>query len=271
MEYAFEGGELETKDSRHESFFTRAIVEGLRTGKADIDGDGCISVQDLHEYVYDHVKRSVSHQSPTLSVAEGAGKICVVENRLYRIIAGLPPYLRRSVLSTSDYAHFQAVDQLSQLLFDPDRRTVASVQATLQYLVDKDDSRLVAGHADDVLHRARTMSQRQRSGPPRYFRRPRWLHFVTVRPRSHETEWIRRVLLHTIPSLIGRFILGVGRVIADLSESNEKKSKPKPPRLPDSEGKRQAVGWLTITVVLGLILASWLPNNSPKPVGAPCR
>jgi caspase domain-containing protein len=269
MEYAFEGGELQTKDSRHESFFTRAVVEGLRTGKADIDGDGCISVQDLHEYAYDHVKRSVSHQSPTLSVAEGAGKICVAENRLYRVIAGLPPYLRRSVLSTSDYERFQAVDQLSQLLFDPDRRTVASVQATLQYLVDKDDSRLVAGHADDVLHRARTMSQRRRSGPPRYFRRPRWLHFVTVRPRSHETEWIRRVLLHTIPSLIGRFILGVGRVIAELSESNEKKSKPKPPRLPDSEGKRQAVGWLTIIVVLGLILASWLPNNGPKPVDAP--
>jgi hypothetical protein len=58
-------------------------------------------------------------------------------------------------------------------------------------------------------------------------------------------------------------------VIAELSESDEKKSKPKPPRLPDSEGKRQAVGWLTIIVVLGLIVASWLPNNSPEPVGAP--
>jgi hypothetical protein len=269
MEYAFEGGQLASKDSNQESFFTRAIVEGLRTGKADIDGDGCISVQDLHVYTYDHVKRSVPHQSPTMSVAEGAGKICVAENRIYRVIAGLPVHLRRSVMSTSDYERLQAVDQLSQHLLDHDPRTVGSVQATLQYLVDKDDSRLVAGRAAEVLHRTRTMSQRRGSGLSRQFRRPRWFHLITVRPRSHEAEWVRRVLLHTIPALVGRFVLGVGRVIAELSESDEKKAKPKPPRLPDSESKRKAVGWLTIIVVLGLIVASWLPNNSPKPVGAP--
>jgi hypothetical protein len=33
------------------SQFTAAIVEGLRTGAADIDGDGLVSVRDLHQYL----------------------------------------------------------------------------------------------------------------------------------------------------------------------------------------------------------------------------
>jgi uncharacterized caspase-like protein len=49
MEYTWTGDQLsgEGKPSQ----FTAAIVEGLRTGGADIDGDGLVSVRDLHQYL----------------------------------------------------------------------------------------------------------------------------------------------------------------------------------------------------------------------------
>ncbi|MFE2753900.1 caspase family protein [Actinosynnema sp. NPDC059335] len=55
MEYAFEGEQL-SLDAAAPSVFTAAVVRGLRTGAADRDGDGRVSVHDLYEYVYDSVQ-----------------------------------------------------------------------------------------------------------------------------------------------------------------------------------------------------------------------
>ena len=46
LEYAFEEEELKT-EMAHSSVFTGAIIRGLRTGDADIDQDGWVSVDDL--------------------------------------------------------------------------------------------------------------------------------------------------------------------------------------------------------------------------------
>src|SRR5512144_280556 len=47
-QYSFEGEHLIGEGSR--SVFTRCLVEGLRTGQADLDGDGDISLDDLYSY-----------------------------------------------------------------------------------------------------------------------------------------------------------------------------------------------------------------------------
>lgn len=64
-EYAWEGirlHQLEPEPSR----FTAAIIEGLRTGEADRDLDGRIAVDELYEYVYEHLLRSGAKQTPRL-------------------------------------------------------------------------------------------------------------------------------------------------------------------------------------------------------------
>jgi uncharacterized caspase-like protein len=45
-EYAFEGGEL-TQDQAQPSVFTSALVDGLRSGAADLDADGEIGIDEL--------------------------------------------------------------------------------------------------------------------------------------------------------------------------------------------------------------------------------
>ncbi|WP_326585430.1 MFS transporter [Streptomyces sp. NBC_00481] len=64
-EYAWEGdhlSELNPEPSR----FTGAIIEGLRTGEADSNADGRVSVQDLYEYVCERLHAARVRQRPQM-------------------------------------------------------------------------------------------------------------------------------------------------------------------------------------------------------------
>ena len=54
-EYSFEGDPTDTA-SPAGSVFTAALVQGLRTGAADTDHDGQVSVDDAYAYVFDRVQ-----------------------------------------------------------------------------------------------------------------------------------------------------------------------------------------------------------------------
>jgi hypothetical protein len=68
MEYAFEGDDLADDNSPTPSVFTSALVEGLRTGEADLDGDGLISLDELYDFVFDRVRERNPAQTPTKNV-----------------------------------------------------------------------------------------------------------------------------------------------------------------------------------------------------------
>ncbi len=53
-QYSFEqqGAEL--------AVYTRYLVEGIRTGAADLDNDGSISVNELHDHVREKVRKAAS-------------------------------------------------------------------------------------------------------------------------------------------------------------------------------------------------------------------
>ncbi|MFE2945379.1 caspase domain-containing protein, partial [Streptomyces sp. NPDC059255] len=64
-EYAWEGdriSELEPGRSR----FTEAVIDGLRTGEADLDKDGLISVHELYDYVYERILTAGVKQRPQM-------------------------------------------------------------------------------------------------------------------------------------------------------------------------------------------------------------
>ena len=64
MEYAYEGDQLSGEGQP--SFFTEAVVEGLRSGKADRDQDRWISVDDLYGYVHESVRAKTPSQTPNM-------------------------------------------------------------------------------------------------------------------------------------------------------------------------------------------------------------
>ncbi|MEU6682161.1 caspase family protein [Streptomyces sp. NPDC046832] len=90
MEYSFEGNELAENSAARPSVFTHAVVEGLETGEADLDADGNVSLDDLYEYVYRHVRDQNPHQTPKKS-AELQGELHLAHSRRGRIkIVAIP-------------------------------------------------------------------------------------------------------------------------------------------------------------------------------------
>src|SRR5215469_365234 len=52
MQYSFEENTLKAEVANPSSIFTRTIVEGMKTGKADLNQDGMISYSELYEYTH---------------------------------------------------------------------------------------------------------------------------------------------------------------------------------------------------------------------------
>ena len=72
-EYSFEGEPTDAATPAG-SVFTAALVQGLRTGAADLDHDGHVSVDDAYAYVFDQVQAAGAAQTPQrwLYGAEGS-------------------------------------------------------------------------------------------------------------------------------------------------------------------------------------------------------
>jgi Caspase domain len=62
LQYAFEAGRVEGEGIN--SVFTRALVDGLETGDADLNGDGRVTLDELYDYVYGRVLDASPRQRP---------------------------------------------------------------------------------------------------------------------------------------------------------------------------------------------------------------
>ncbi|NJM96321.1 MAG: hypothetical protein HC800_03120 [Phormidesmis sp. RL_2_1] len=63
-QYSFEQQDAEL------SIYTQYLVEGVETSKADLDSDGAVSVQELHQYVSQRVEEKTPAMKLKIYVAE---------------------------------------------------------------------------------------------------------------------------------------------------------------------------------------------------------
>lgn len=160
MEYAYEGDEL--KGEGHPSVFTEAVVEGLRTGEADLDQDHLVSIDDLYHYVYDRVRDRTPSQTPNMkSDLEGA---LYLARSTYRPPIE-PARLDPDLLSRTEdrYAGIRegAVQELAELLMVRDRSVALAARETLLRMAS-DDSRRVAARAQTALEAAEDAEEAER-------------------------------------------------------------------------------------------------------------
>ena len=66
MQYSFEGGQ-QVGEPPGPSPFTQALVDGLRTGEADRNEDGQVSINELFDFLEDRVRETSPSQTPTKS------------------------------------------------------------------------------------------------------------------------------------------------------------------------------------------------------------
>ena len=72
------------------SVFTRVLVEGMRDGSADLDGDGQITANELYDYAIQRIQLLGAQQTPTLSSVGQEGDL-VVARAVRRALAASGP------------------------------------------------------------------------------------------------------------------------------------------------------------------------------------
>jgi uncharacterized caspase-like protein len=87
-EYSFEGSHIVGEGEN--SVFTAALVDGLRTGDADRDRDGLITVNELYDYAFDAVKAREPRQSPSLWSYGAEGNLVMARSAHGAIIQPTP-------------------------------------------------------------------------------------------------------------------------------------------------------------------------------------
>ena len=142
-QYAWEGdqviGDVEN------SLFTHYLIEGLRSGAADRDEDGQITIDEIYDYVYEHVLNDTPKQTPGKWAFGQQGEIVIAQNPGVTI-AKLPPEVEEALKSTLPSVRFQVLTELFGIVHSRHEGRARAAREALQRL-SQDDSRRVASGA----------------------------------------------------------------------------------------------------------------------------
>src|ERR1700712_2982658 len=149
-EYSFEHDEV--VGSSTSSVFTCALVEGLRSGDADRDRDGIVSVGELYDYAYDVVRSKEARQPPPLWTYGAEGDLAVPQSPGGAIIepVPLPEDLVMLLESARPRVREGAVQELAELMAGSNPGRALTAREELERVADEDVTR-VANAARAVL------------------------------------------------------------------------------------------------------------------------
>ncbi len=149
-QYAWEGdrviGEVQN------SLFTHYLIQGLRSGAADRDEDGLITIDELYDYVYEQVLNETPKQTPGKWAFGQQGEIVIAQNTAITR-AKLPPEIEEALRSTLPSVRLEAVQELGNIMNGHHLPRAQAAREALQRL-SEDDSRRVAGAALSFLKSA---------------------------------------------------------------------------------------------------------------------
>jgi len=155
-EYSFEGDPL----APHPSVFTAALVEGLRTGAADTDDDGLITVDEAFAFAHQRVVATATGQTPQRWSFGTEGRIVLARNPAgIRVTAApVPPDLRALLDHPRPGIRVAALDTFADWLTGGQPAQVLAARAELRRIADEDLPR--------VGDRARELLGEERPGRP---------------------------------------------------------------------------------------------------------
>jgi len=148
-QYAWEGDQVIGRAEN--SVFTHYMIEGLRTGAADRDGDGRITLDEMYDYVYEQVVNKTPKQTPGKWSYKQQGDIVIAKNPkpVFRP-AELPRELRDAVEDSRPWVREGSVHELARLLNGSVPGLSISAYEALTKLTH-DDSTRVKTAASEIL------------------------------------------------------------------------------------------------------------------------
>lgn len=148
-QYALEGDQV-LKQTEF-SLFTHFLLDGLRTGQADINNDGQISLDEWYDYTYSRVISETPRQVPHKWSYNQRGDLVIARNPfLQKKVAELPHELVQALESSFVGIRESAVNELGNYLRSRDTDIVGLAVSALQRM-QEDDSRRIASLASRLL------------------------------------------------------------------------------------------------------------------------
>lgn len=136
------------------SLFTHAVIDGLRTGEADRDLDGLISLDELYNFVHERVTTRNPNQTPVKSF-DVQGEVYVARRSTpVTRPAPLEPDLLADAHSSVTYKRMGAVQGLGHILAETHPGRSLAARLELSRLAGRDDSLSVRDQARTVLEAA---------------------------------------------------------------------------------------------------------------------
>src|SRR5215210_7666010 len=141
-EYSFEGGEVHGDGVS--SVFTGVIVDGLRSGDADRDRDGLVTVGELYDYAYGEVRSRDGRQNPTLWTYGAEGDMLLAQSPRGAVVeqAPLPDDLIALLESARPRVREGAVAELADLVAGPHAGRALAARLELERIATEDIPRV---------------------------------------------------------------------------------------------------------------------------------
>lgn len=149
MEFALDGPEVGTDDITQTSLFTTALVEGLRTGAADTDGNGFVSISEVFDFVRREVRRKNPKQTPKIW-NDQQGDVWLARSPYREVKPGVLPAHLYDLETANKYDQLGGVRHLSDLARSTDLPLAVAAIRVLDALRDS-DSRAGSKAAKDEL------------------------------------------------------------------------------------------------------------------------
>jgi tetratricopeptide (TPR) repeat protein len=146
-QYAWEGEQIIGESDK--SVFTHYLLQGLKTGEADSNSDGVITIDELYEYVFDHVVKETPKQTPGKWSYKQQGDIVIAQNPSLLRPAPLSLELQALIDSPFSRLRAEAIPELTLLLQGHRGQALAARQALEKLCAD--DSKRVSAAAEEVL------------------------------------------------------------------------------------------------------------------------
>jgi hypothetical protein len=146
-QYAWEGDQV-IGDAQN-SLFTHFLIKGLKTGAADKDDDGVVTVDELYDYVREQVLTTTPRQTPQKWSYLQRGAIVLAQNP-FANRSVLPAEIEEAVNSKLSGLRLEAVGHLEALVHGHHAGRAHAALEALKAL-SLDDSRKVANAALQVL------------------------------------------------------------------------------------------------------------------------
>jgi uncharacterized caspase-like protein len=148
-QYALEGDQV-LKQTEF-SLFTHFLLDGLRTGQADLNNDGQIALDEWYDYTYGRVVSETPRQVPHKWSYNQQGDLVIARNPfLKKKVAELPYELVQASESSFVGIRESAVNELGKYLLSRDAEMVGLAVSALERM-KADDSRRISSLAERLL------------------------------------------------------------------------------------------------------------------------